>query len=389
MRRELISYRMARLLLVGLLAAPVLESTAHAQAVLPLWRDNDHDGYTELAGDCNDGDWLVYPGATETCDGVDQDCDNLPDVQAGIDGAWERTVCSPTLPSPDDPGILGYDQPSVLFRADLGIYQMWFRIIRGDNYAHEIGYAESTNGRDWVIEPQAVLLPGAAGEWDSVRIGYPSVIYHDGIYYMWYHGNETDNKIKIGLATSPDGLSWKKEPSNPVLRLGEAGSWDQYAVHAPSVLYDTDDATFKMWYSGSNGVYVRIGFATSPDGIVWTKYPTYVFDVGAAGDWDDKRVVFCRVHKYDAEFRMWFSGDDSSLTYTYEIGYATSTNGKTWTVAPDNPQFSFDTGSSFDAYMVYAGDVLPFEGGYAMFYAGGGSLSGPFDIGIAFNSAPL
>lgn len=37
--------------------------------------DDDGDGYSELAGDCNDNNKFVHPGATEICgDGVDNDC---------------------------------------------------------------------------------------------------------------------------------------------------------------------------------------------------------------------------------------------------------------------------------------------------------------------------
>ena len=37
--------------------------------------DEDGDGYTVVAGDCDDSDPLSYPGATERCgDGIDQDC---------------------------------------------------------------------------------------------------------------------------------------------------------------------------------------------------------------------------------------------------------------------------------------------------------------------------
>jgi len=37
--------------------------------------DNDSDTYTEVAGDCNDGDAAIKPGATDVCgDGIDQDC---------------------------------------------------------------------------------------------------------------------------------------------------------------------------------------------------------------------------------------------------------------------------------------------------------------------------
>ena len=36
-------------------------------------------GYAALTGDCNDGNAAVHPGAAETCDGVDNDCDGIVD----------------------------------------------------------------------------------------------------------------------------------------------------------------------------------------------------------------------------------------------------------------------------------------------------------------------
>lgn len=46
---------------------------------LPLTTCGDHTGYVSNDGDCNDADPTVYSGATESCDGKDNNCNNVID----------------------------------------------------------------------------------------------------------------------------------------------------------------------------------------------------------------------------------------------------------------------------------------------------------------------
>ncbi|MCB9761453.1 MAG: FG-GAP repeat protein [Alphaproteobacteria bacterium] len=64
------------LLVLGALAACGDKDTADSAAddSGPAFRDADGDGFTEDL-DCDDANPIVHPAATETCDGVDQDCD--------------------------------------------------------------------------------------------------------------------------------------------------------------------------------------------------------------------------------------------------------------------------------------------------------------------------
>jgi hypothetical protein len=45
--------------------------------------DNDLDSFTTCAGDCDDTNPMIFPGATELCDGIDNDCDASIDEGVG------------------------------------------------------------------------------------------------------------------------------------------------------------------------------------------------------------------------------------------------------------------------------------------------------------------
>ena len=95
----------------------------------------------------------------------------------------------------------------------------------------------------------------------------------------------------IGYATSPDGITWTKSGTAAVLPYLGYG-WDSTPYH-PSVIYDGKG--YHMWYSGCNysGSDCQIGYATSPDGATWTRRQM-VLPLGATGAFDDDQRRLCQ-----------------------------------------------------------------------------------------------
>jgi hypothetical protein len=94
---------------------------------------------------------------------------------------------------------------------------------------------------------------------------------------MWYHGWGTGSgeSGQIGYATSPDGIIWTRSLDNPVLTAGGSDSWEYPHVFDHTVLFDPNGGLYRMWYASYNEEIDgrnRFGYATSVDGAHWTKW---------------------------------------------------------------------------------------------------------------------
>jgi predicted GH43/DUF377 family glycosyl hydrolase len=246
-----------------------------------------------------------------------------------------------------------------------------------------IGLATSTDGGiTWAKDTSNPVLTPDPGAWDSHEVGMPVVIFDDSIYKMWYGGFDVNWKVRIGYATSSDGITWAKDTSNPVLNLGPNWSWEEMAVVPNSVIFD--GTIYKMWYAGFTDSWtIRIGLATSSDGINWDKDTSNpVLPLGELGEWDDEQVYTADVRFDGTMYQMWYMGYDG---ITYRIGYASSSDGIKWHKYNSNPVLNLGPSGLWDDRGVAHPRVI-FDGTtYHMWYAGDDSQN----LRIGYATAPV
>jgi hypothetical protein len=227
---------------------------------------------------------------------------------------------------------------AVVLMGDTYHMWFWGVACENPDVNHGIGHATSDDGITWAMDLfNPVLDHGQPGEWDE-RFGFPSMaVIHDGTQYvMWYLGSSfVGSAGSVGRATSPDGTAWTKDvANNPVLVVGPPGAWDDYWVGPGAVVLEGD--VYKMWFNGANGSFGQIGYAESPDGITWTKYASNpVLRTGPPGPWD-AWVFNPSVVLEGSTYHMWYSGNNRSGG-DWMLGYAFSGDGIHWWRYQDNP----------------------------------------------------
>jgi predicted GH43/DUF377 family glycosyl hydrolase len=230
-----------------------------------------------------------------------------------------------------------------------------------------------------------VMQPGPIGSWDEDNIDNASVLIVGGTYHMWYSAVDSLHDNRIGHATSPDGIVWTKDPNNPVLDIAPPFNWDDHEVMHPFVMYE--DPVYKMWYNGHDGLTQRILYATSPDGVNWSRFTAYPMLVpGLPGSWDDHELGMMCVLRANDGYHMWYTGWNQA--FDVRIGYATSPDGLTWTKdAANNPVLNPGAPGSWDDAMVALPVVMLVDSTLTMWY--GGTDGDGFHTGYATSQSTL
>jgi predicted GH43/DUF377 family glycosyl hydrolase len=184
-----------------------------------------------------------------------------------------------------------------------------------------------------------------------------------------------------------------------VLFPGPEGSWDEFAVLAPSVI--NTDTGYEMFYAGRTRDTAMIGRAVSPDGISWTKFddPTTTDALFAQSDpvlrpgdpregnvWDQRNVMQPRVVLTDDGYVMLYTATNTvtdPVLITQKYGIAVSDDGLTWRRSSGE----VIKPSTIDAAAFWYTELLFADGTYFLFVEAG--KGGETQVYLATHSGPI
>jgi hypothetical protein len=247
-------------------------------------------------------------------------------------------------------------------------------------------------------EHNPVLVPGEPGSWDDLSTGVPNIVWHDSMFYLFYMGRNVAGRIAIGLATSHDGVHYKKFGANPVLASDNNG-FDAFTV-GPGIVVK-EDSVWVMYFNAletagfTPGPSIGRATATILTG-PWKRRDTPVLKTGNKGEWDAGFVIPSTVLALkEGSYIMYYSGgNDYNTLNDFFVGMATSTDGMNWKkyndpattqhpFAESDPVFMNGSAGDWDGNYVWMANVTRYSEGFRMYYTGVPFETNIVEIGYA------
>jgi hypothetical protein len=227
-----------------------------------------------------------------------------------------REASEPVL-VPGDAG--SFDDSGVgvgcLIEADEGVrlyYMGWNLGVRAP-WRNAIGFAQARTPLDRFERFSAGPILDRSPE-DPYTLSYPSVLRREPQdWWMWYGSNlapnavSADMKHAIKAARSRDGIHWERDGATVI---GFATS-DEYAIARPSVTMV--GKVFLMAFA-CRGERYRIGAASSPDGVRWTRIDAAMGLTPSSQGWDSQMTCYPALFWHRERLWLAYNGNGYGAT---------------------------------------------------------------------------
>ncbi len=213
--------------------------------------------------------------------------------------------------------------------------------------------------------------------WEGSVLCEPCVLHENGIFKMWYRGGsgEGEENQSVGYATSNDGIKWTKYASNPVL---------------PGVVYPfvLKVASTYYLYGNQESQGASVFRWSSADGIQWiiNNDGKSVLSPDAEIEWESRAITSVSVIYEAGETYPWKMLYGAG-GFEYQTGYAYSTDGLNWTKYSNNPVLPVIRGTWRDGQCANPSPIIKIGSIYYTWVDGRQpGQPGPWVIGLVSSS---
>jgi sucrose-6-phosphate hydrolase SacC (GH32 family) len=195
------------------------------------------------------------------------------------------------------------------------------------------------------------IFKGAPGQWDAFIRERGWIVIDDGVWKLYYTGYDSPTGIRrLGLATSPDGLAWTRHADRPLVD-------DQWIEDMTIV---KDGPTWHMFAEGKDD---QAHAFTSDDGLAWTRVGP--LDIRTT---DDKPIPpgpfgTPAVFKEGDTWYLFYERSDQG------VWLATSKDRAVWRHVQDEPIMTPGP-DDYDRDMIALNQVIKHKGRYYAYYHG-------------------
>lgn len=192
------------------------------------------------------------------------------------------------------------------------LYYLGWNIMVTVPWRNCIGLAVQKPGEtEFVRQSKAPVL--GIHDIDPFTLTYPFVLYDEGIYKMWYGSSlywgpkVFDTRHVIKYATSPDGVTWTRSGHTCI----DTAGGEEFAIVKPFVI--RENGLYKMWYAYRDSSY-HLGYAESENGLDWKRLDQEVGIGVSESGWDSEMVCYPFIFDYNGRRYMLYNGNGYGKT---------------------------------------------------------------------------